>query len=116
MTDPAVPNPDGPVKERSVPWGLVFAGGIIGTALVVAGIFLSPFLVILGALVLCALPFAFLRAGPGAPGKKYDLVSQAMARPFEPKPPSADDERRPTPVNDRSVSRRVDGESRSDAQ
>lgn len=78
---------DTPRAPRSPPWRLVATLMVLGVILVVAGLFVSPSLMLFGALCLVGAPLCFLLAAPPPPEHKYDFVSDAYSRVFDPRWP-----------------------------
>lgn len=76
-----------PRAPRSPPWRLVATLMVLGVILVVAGLFVSPSLMLFGGLCLVGAPLCFLLAAPPPPECKYDFISDAYARVFDPRWP-----------------------------
>ncbi len=67
------------VRAKRPPWRAIGGLAIAGIAAVVAGVFVSPWLIAVGALFLLVVPFGFLLAAPPLPERRYDLISDAIS-------------------------------------
>lgn len=70
---------------RRPPWRVIGALWILGLAAVVSGLFVSPFLIGLGALLFMIAPLGFLLAAPPPLEADHDYVADAYARVFDPR-------------------------------
>jgi len=68
-------------QPRRPPSRLIAIIVATGFVIVVLGLLIWPWLVALGAFLILTAPFGFLLASP-PPERKYDLIGDAMARPF----------------------------------
>lgn len=75
-------------QPRRPPSRLIALVVVTGFVTVVLGLLIWPWLVALGAFLILTAPFGFLLATP-PPQRKYDLIGDAMARPFSVKTSSS---------------------------